>query len=195
MDDLVSLFQARRTITEMLSDRGYHVPEDIKCHSLEQFKVLFHQKQFDVLVKDPNPCYVKFVLLHKARPTLLREYINQIREKEISENDELLLIIRNKPNITLLKITKEFKNIQIFWLRNLIINITQHHLNPKYKKLSEPEIEGVLKQYHLTSRFQLPLMLNDDPISKYFGFKSGTVCEITRNSNTNGDYISYRCVK
>lgn len=195
MDDLVSLFQARQTVIEMLQDRGYEVPDNLKCDNLSEFKQLFNQKQFDVLVKTPNPCYVKFVLLHKVRPNMLRDYINQIREKDISEADELLLIIRNKPNSALLKITKEFKNIQIFWIRNLIINITHHRLNPKYRKLTESEIENILKQYHITSRFQLPLMLTDDPISKYFGFKSGTVCEINRHSNTNGDYLSYRCVK
>ena len=195
MDDLASLFQARKTVIEMLQDRGYIITDELHCDKITDFKQLYNNKKCDIQVKDPSPCYVKFVLLHKVRPNMLRDYINQIREKNIGESDDLLLIIRNKPNSTLLKITKEFKNIQIFWLRNLIINITHHSLNPEYRKLNENEIEALIRQYNLSSRFQLPLMLNDDPISKYFGYKTGTVCEVKRNSHTNGDYISYRCVK
>ncbi len=195
MDDLASLFQARKTVIEMLEDRGFTLDPQLNCDKINDFKTMYNEKRCDILVKEPKPCYVKFVLIHKVRPNILREHINQIREKLIDEEDELILVIKNKPNSTLLKITKEFKNIQIFWLRNLIINITRHALNPKFRKLAEPEVEGILKKYHLNSRFLLPIMLNDDPVSKYFGFKTGNVCEVVRNSKTNGDYISYRCVK
>lgn len=195
MDDFTPLFQARKTVIEMLTDRGFSIPSELNCDKITDFKQIYNEKRCDILVKDPCPCYVKFVLLHKVRPNILRDYINQIREKQISEADELIIIIRNKPNSTLLKITKEFQNIQIFWLRNLIVNITRHDLNPKFRKLSEHEIECTLRTYHLNSRFLLPIMLTDDPISKYFGFKTGNVCEVTRNSKTNGTYICYRCVK
>ena len=195
MDDLASLFQARKTVIEMLQDRGFTINPELNCEKITNFKQIYNEKKCDILVKEPSPCYVKFVLLHKVRPNILRDYINQIREKTISESDELIIVIRNKPNSTLLKITKEFRNIQIFWLRNLMVNITRHSLNPKFRKLSEEEIEAILKTYHLNSRYLLPIMLSDDPISKYFGFKNGNVCEVTRTSKTNGNYICYRCVK
>lgn len=195
MDELTSLFQARKTVIEMLTDRGYQVDSELSCDKVSDFKQLYNEKKCDILVKNPVSCYIKFVLLHKVRPNILRDYINQIREKHISEVEDLIIVIRNKPNSTLFKITKEFKNIQIFWLRNLIVNITHHKLNPQFRKLTEDEINTILNKYNISSRYQLPIMLNDDPISKYFGFKSGVVCEVSRISKTNGEYVSYRCVK
>ena len=195
MDELALLFKARSTIIEMLYDRGYTIEDGLKYDKLSEFKKLYNEKKCDILVKEPKQCYVKFVLLHKVRPNMLRDYINQIREKHIGNTDELIIVVQNKPNSTLLKITKEFKNIQIFWLRNLIVNITHHKLNPKFRKLEEDEISDLLHKYNISSRYQLPIMLNDDPISKYFGFKTGAVCEVNRSSITNGNYISYRCIK
>ena len=195
MDELALLFKARSTIIEMLYDRGYTIEDGLKYDKLSEFKKLYNEKKCDILVKEPKQCYVKFVLLHKVRPNMLRDYINQIREKHIGNTDELIIVVQNKPNSTLLKIKKEFKNIQIFWLRNLIVNITHHKLNPQFRKLTEDEINTILNKYNISSRYQLPIMLNDDPISKYFGFKSGVVCEVSRISKTNGEYVSYRCVK
>ena len=196
MDDIHLIFKARQTVVEMLQDRNYSVPDSLLNEQLGDFKTAHSNKRLDIFVTQPHKCYVKFVLLHKIRPNILREYITQLKESHL-DGDEgtLILVLRNKPNNTLYKLTGEFKNIQIFWLRNLIVNITHHRLVPKHEKLTEAEVEQLLSRYKLTSRNQLPMMFRDDPISQYFGYKSGNVCRITRNSVTSGEYITYRCVK
>ena len=152
MDDIVSLFKARKTCIEMLTDRGYVVSDNLKCNNENEFKKMYNNKQCDMLINEPQKCYVRFVLINKVRPNMLRDNINQIRENQVDESEDIILVIRNKPNSTLLKITREFKNIQIFWLRNLIINITHHILVPKHRKLNEKEIDEVLKKYSLVNR-------------------------------------------
>lgn len=196
MDDIHLIFKARQTVVEMLRDRKYEIPDNLLNEKIGDFKTAHANKKLDIYVTNPKKCYVKFVLLHKTRPNILREYISQLKESHLDGDDgTLILVLRNKPNNTLNKLSNEFHNIQIFWLRNLIVNITHHKLVPKFEKIDESDIEPLLKNYKLSSRSQLPMMLRDDPISKYFGYKSGTVCRITRRSVTSGEYITYRCVK
>ena len=195
MDDIDSLYKARQTVVEMLTDRGYTIPDEVPCDSMTQFKKLYANKQCDIFVKEPHKCYVKFVLTHKVRPNILREHIKTLREGDLEDEDDLVMVIRNKPNSTLLRITKEYPNVQIFWIRYLMVNITHHALNPTFVKMTDPEIEALLKQYRLTSRYQLPIMLKDDPISRYYAFSTGTVTRVIRSSVTSGEYVSYRCIK
>ena len=195
MDDINSLFQARKTVIEMLKDRGFTVPDSLQCDKLNDFKTLFNNKNCDIFIKEPSLCYVKFILHHKIRPNALRDIVTQLVENQLSDDGNLIVVTRNKPNSALQKISKTYKGLQIFWVKNLVVNITKHKLNPKFQVLPESEVDALLKRYNLTTRFQLPLMLKDDPISQYFGLKSGTVCQVIRNSVSSGQHNSYRCVK
>ena len=193
--DLTLLYKCRKTIIELLRDRKYNVPLVFDCEKFSDFKQLHINKQLDIFVKEPKKCYVKFIVLNKTRPQLIREYIEDIQSKYTEADGNIILILKNKPHNSLFKVSKEYKNIQFFWLDELVNNITHHRLNPKFEKLSENEIVELLKKYNLKSKLSLPLMLPTDAISKYFNFKSGDVCRITKISPTNGIYISYRNIK
>ena len=39
---------------------------------------------------------------------------------------------------------------------------------------------------------QFPLLLKSDPMAKFYGVKNGNLCKIIRQSETSGQYISYR---
>jgi DNA-directed RNA polymerase I, II, and III subunit RPABC1 len=200
MDEITYLYNARNTAIEMLKDRGYTVPIEIECNRITDFRPMYSKKQYDIEVDNPTKCYVKFILHTKVRPNNIRDLVSQIRDtSDTTENkdinDNIIIVIKNKPNSTLKKLTKEFKGIQIFWIKLLVINITKHKLNPTFIKITEPEIEDLLTKLKLQSRQQLPLMLKDDPISLYFNFSSGNVCKVVSKSITNGEYVSYRCIK
>ena len=195
MDDYSSIYQARKTTIEMLEDRGYIVPESVKCDTFNDFKQQVYNKKCDILVTEPTKCYVKFVLISRVRPNTLREYITQIREKIVGEEDELILVIKNKPNTTLTRISKEFKGVQIFWIRNLLANITKHRFNPKFELVPDEEIIELLRKLQVKSKMHLPQMLKDDPISLYYGYKIGSIIKIIRISETSGKSVSWRVVK
>lgn len=194
-NDLKILFSCHKTLIEMLTDRGFNVPDIFKCNELNDFKYLYQNKQVDIFVKEPIKCFAKFVLINKARPQLIREIIDEIRKDYTGDDGNIIIILRNKPHNSLFKINKEFKNIQFFWISELVNNLTRHRLNPKFIKLSESEILELMSKYNLRSKIQLSIMLQSDPISKYFNFQSGDICKIIRNSPSNGEYISYRCIK
>ena len=59
---------------------------------------------------------------------------------------------------------------------------------------NKEEIDKIMKQYLLKNKFQLPLILNTDPICKYLNIPQNSIVKITRPSITSGEYILYRYV-
>ena len=53
------------------------------------------------------------------------------------------------------------------WCKQLQFNITKHMLVPNHIKLDEDEENFIIQKYNLKSKFQLPLILKNDPISRY----------------------------
>lgn len=105
----------------------------------------------------------------------------------------------NKSNILeyLNGICREF---QIFNLKQLQFNITKHKLQPKFEVLSDTnDVNEIYEKYGLIVDGKLkqafPFILKTDPIAKYYGLKTGNLIKITKNSETSGEYVSYRvCV-
>lgn len=117
----------------------------------------------------------------------------------LKENDELIIIIHDKmTNTELLEssLAKYYlKNkifIQVFWINSLQIKIVDHDFVPQHRVLNENEKNKLISNYNITSFNQLPIILQTDPIAKYYGMKRGDICEITRPSETSGQYIAYR---
>ena len=75
------------------------------------------------------------------------------------------------------------------------MNITHHQYVPKHEKISNELIPEIIEKYNLSTINQLPLLDKIDPISKYYDFKPGDVCKITRTNRISGISTIYRLVK
>jgi len=87
---------------------------------------------------------------------------------------------------------KKIKNInvpfrQIFSYNTLIYNATKHKLVPKHELLKMGEEYSFIKK----EINNIPTILRDDPIAKYYGYEHGDICKITRN---NYAIVYRRCV-
>jgi len=83
---------------------------------------------------------------------------------------------------------------EVFWFKQLTFNVSNHSLVPKHELL-HPIIKNELKElYFLNSIHQLPTILNDDPVAKWYGMKPGDICKITRENPNVGQSIIYRLV-
>ena len=201
MDDIEKLFRSRRTILEMLSDRGYSVSNELFIDDKDSFKKLFYSKNLDFRVDclGKAPVFIKWMLNFKIKPNMIKETIDTIRDENFTEDSpgKIILVTKAKPNTNISKIfkEKEFRGTELFWLNTVIFNITKHILVPKHTKMSEEEVRKLLAELYIQNKFHLPIMLKNDPITRYLDLSSGDVCRITRYSPTCGHYFSYRVVK
>jgi DNA-directed RNA polymerase I, II, and III subunit RPABC1 len=201
MDDIEKLFRARKTILEMLIDRGYTISKDLMIEDKVEFKKLFYSKNLDFRVEQDGktPVFIKWMLNFKIKPNMIKETIDIIREENFADDNssKIILITKAKPNTNISKIfkDKEFRGTELFWLNTVIFNITHHTLVPKHTKMGDDEVKKLLSELFIHNKFHLPLMLKSDPITRYLDLSSGDVCRITRYSPTSGQYYSYRVVK
>ncbi len=77
--------------------------------------------------------------------------------------------------------------------RGAKVDITEHALVPKHEIMKKDDVEEVTKEFHCTV-FDLPKILDTDPMVLKIGAKPGDVIRITRDSATAGWTYYYRHV-
>ena len=202
MADIINnwIKRSRKTVIELLQDRKYDLSEvDNILTDDDSFNTYNTDDNLDIYVKNPDKeIYVKFIKVLKVKPQTLRDLISKINTEILSlENKKILLVLLSKPNNTVLKIKNEpfCNNIEIFWIRHLLVNITKHTFVPRHELLDKSLHDDIMGKFSLTQVKQLPIILKSDPISKYYGFQSGDICKITRKNKISGISVIYRLVK
>lgn len=209
MDETQFLYNSWKTSLELASDRGYVVNDNYNNITSKEFKYMLSNRtnkdsNIDIICNEhhdePNKVlYIKYILALKIKPSSIKEVYEEIKEKnQDNKNIDLILILKTKPNNSILKLQKDkqYCNIQIYWCKQLQFNVTKHELVPVHRRLSEDEGNSILTRYSLTAKNQLPILLKDDIVSKYYNFKSGDVIEITQTKTSqNSEYKFYRCVR
>ena len=89
-----------------------------------------------------------------------------------------------------------FKNhnifIQIYNIGNLTINITKHEFVPELRILNKIDAKKIMNKYHVNDLNQFPIFSINDVQAKFYGVRSGDLCEIIRKSETAGFFKTYR---
>jgi DNA-directed RNA polymerase subunit H (RpoH/RPB5) len=175
--------------------------------SIDEFVFMLNSDSMvDIVAKHPTTgvlYYVHFMI--ENRVLTKRDFlstIDRIRADNEENVDEagLNIIIVYDHNLINNTVKKELANneaftgIEFFLYRELQFNITKNKIVPQHIPLSKEEAIEVLESYKCT-RAMLPRLLVTDPVARYFGMKSGTICKIIRNSRSVGEYITYRLVR
>lgn len=199
MDEITKLYKARITVLEMMNDRGIDYPASLNIEKIEQFRIEYYSRNIDIFINHQGQrIFIKFLINSKIKPNQIKDIIEGLKTEHLEkETDKLILIIKPKPNSTILKIIKEkeYRFVEIFWLNNVVFNITKHVLVPKHIKMTEDEIKIIMDKHYILAKSIFPVMNRDDPIARYLNLSSGDLCKIIRKSQTSGEYISYRVVK
>ena len=87
----------------------------------------------------------------------------------------------------------EFPQTEVFQEIELMVNILEHDLQPKFRLLNKKEVEEYFESFQNKKR-EMPRILDSDPVSRYFGAKNGDIIEIIRPSVTSIDAITFRIV-
>lgn len=193
-----NIYRARKTVLEMMEDRGYDISNQIKDIPFELFLETISDNSLEMFFegnKSKNDCIAYFLITSITKKEF-NSLIHSLFKKYDNDNLVIILITIGKPSSTIKKEiinNDDYKNISLFQLNRLIVNITHHNIVPKHRVLDEEEISEICEKLSIRKE-QFPKILVSDPISKYYGVKVGNVFEITRFSAAVGNYISYRQV-
>ncbi|KAK6928876.1 RNA polymerase, subunit H/Rpb5 C-terminal, partial [Dillenia turbinata] len=194
------LFLARRTVLEMLRDRGYSVPDSELQRPLSQFRFDFGiNPDFDrlricaPLVSNPSK---KILVIFCGREEIKKQDIlgvfSQITERVNLQR--VILVLRGRINHYAQKEADNFAiKVEIFKINDLLVNITKHALQPKFEVLSAEEKAKLSEKYKLDNK-QYPWMLATDAIARYYGLEKGQVVKITYTGGCADSLITYRCI-
>jgi DNA-directed RNA polymerase subunit H (RpoH/RPB5) len=199
---------AKKNILTMLEDRKYTFSKE-----------LFNQIDNESIVIDgikDNKGLSVFVVMGRADDKSMAHFLvenmkNNVNFPQSGSDVEKIQALKNCRIILLIEgsfydfpksnALRDIENLEIFGLKESMVNITKHKYQPKFRFLSDDEITELIKKVGngVTSnsvRQTLPFICIDDPINRYYGGKPpsktyrGDVYEIVRN----GTSISYRAV-
>ena len=197
--DKNNLYKIRNTVLEMISDRGYIVPES-EILTFEEFIIKNSNNNLDIYINDEFKKKQIYVYFHNEQKAFgKKDLLNLFQEKITKYKDEhinLIILLKDKENSSIAKeLGKEiYKNVEIFVKKYMIFNYSRHVYVPKHIILSPEEEIEVLEKYN-TTKGKFPKISKSDPIAKYYGMQTDQICKIIRKSPEVGEYIYYRLVR
>jgi len=202
-DAFTRIFRVRRTVHELLRDRGYMVDQADIDLSEDEFKAQFSERpdreRLTVFVQkrdDPtNQIYVFWPTDPKVGVKPIKRYMEKMAEDDVKR---AILVVQQSMTAFAKQAIADMcasagYTLEQFQEAELLVNITEHVLVPKHVTLSKEEKTTLLQKYKLKES-QLPRMQLADPIARYYGLARGQVVKIVRPSETAGKYVTYRLV-
>ncbi len=194
------LYRVLKTCYKLLRKRGYLVDDKNFNMTSEQFRAEYgahvDRAAIQILTQKQNEpddkIYVFFWGVEKLSQANVSEYYKKMKETDISR---AILVISAPMTSAAKNMLKKFASkgarIEIFYDKELLVDITEHKLVPTHVLLTQLEKEELLRRYRLKES-QLPRIQQVDPVARYLGLKPRDVVRIDRPSETAGRYITYR---
>ncbi|GJS89707.1 DNA-directed RNA polymerase V subunit 5A [Tanacetum coccineum] len=193
-------YLSRRTLLEMLRDRGYDISNEDIDMTLQHFRDL-HGQTVDVdrlrisasHVSDVNDKILAvFCGTGAVKVNVIRWIATQIMNMD--SLNRLIIVVQSHITNQAQKAVDLFScKTEIFQITDLLVNITKHVLKPKHRVITDAEKEKLLKKFNLEEK-QLPRMSQKDAIAQYYGLEKGQVIEVTYNGEITGLHVTYRCI-
>lgn len=193
-------YLARRTVLEMLRDRGYLVPNSEIDLSLQEFREKYgpipDEARLRISALHQNDPSDKVLVIFWGANVVKVSGVRAIASQVVDEGTlgRMILVIQSQMTSQAVKSVESFPfKTEIFQIMDLVVNITKHVLKPKHQLLSDEEKESLLKKYSITEK-QLPRMSEKDAIARYYGLKKGQVLKVTYNTEITETHVTYRCI-
>ena len=197
---VLSIHKSRNILLDILNTRGFKIDE-YKGFSISEIHALFVNKQLDMMINNDigKKVYIKYYLDKSIRPANIHDIIDDLFniEQVLSENDDLIIIIKDEPNDSLRKLQNSIYAhdkifITIINIERLQFNILNHNLVPKHRVLTEIECDEIKKRYNILNDSDIPEISRFDPVAQVIGIRPGQICEIERSSKTSITSKFYR---
>ena len=201
---VISIYKSRKNLLEILEERSFNT-EKYNNLSIGELGILVETEQLDMLLdneKTNKKIYVKYYVNKQIKTQNIYDIIEDLFHLEniLSKSDDLMIIIKDEPNDTLLQIIKdiwmnESIYISLVNIKRLQFNILKHELVPKHIVLSKEEEEEFKRKYNILSNNQIPDISFFSPVSIVMGFRPEDVIKIERKSRTSIKSNFYRVCK
>ena len=176
-------YRSQNTIFELLRDRGYKIDDKNKVSDFSK------ENNYEIISKKKEESILVTWIQCDVGIDIIKKLYNRLKEDNILN----CIIIKNEKLTnaakTVIEESSNSRKIQVFDIKNVIINITKHVLVPKHELLSEEQSKILLSNYRVQKN-QLPRIFISDPVVKYYGWKRGDIIKISRS---NGEQ-TYRCI-
>ena len=195
------------TLSEMIIDRGFSFDENKEDLVKKMLEFNAEKETLNFKANDKN---LTLTIPDEDVPKKEIKLLIRSEFSKLAEKDSLILIICNKEFYQDESLFYHMDDrVCIFSLDSLLFNVTKHRWVPNHMRVNVRERTYIMKKYNLKSPLSLPLINVRDPIFKYYGWRRGDICRITRypksyprsapNSQTKigsgtGAYISYRYI-
>lgn len=172
----VILDKIKKNITSMLENRSYtniifnEEENYIKCTNLEG-----------------NEVYIFIFTNDKLNINGIKEYVS-ILETDNIKNSIIVYAddITSSARKFVISLTDTI-NIELFAFKEMMYNLTQNKYYNKHEKLNSKDAAQFISTYGK----DIPVLLKNDIVVRYFNFQKGDIIRIYRNNGT----ISYRILK
>jgi DNA-directed RNA polymerase subunit H (RpoH/RPB5) len=212
------IYEARLNAGQMLRDRGYSLEPKVSDIPFEEFIDRVNSRSMiDMYAEKPDEqdvghrrVFVRF--LHSLFGSQKRLQQSSVDKEiafvvnsltELDKNNEgtevaIVFVCEKTPHKNLEGLLpSRYPNVEVLLFDQLQINPTRHFLVPPHELLPREEEDAFLTRINRDksqARRELPRIASTDPIVRWYGFRSGRICKVTRTSEQTGRSIYYRLV-
>lgn len=146
------------------------------------YRTLIEEKDIKQILSKINVKENKIVIKTNKNNYLL--YITDDDLQSINKNQNILKLLKNNEKYNKIIVCENFekktmeqlylyKNIEIFTKKYILLNILEHHLQPKFEFIDEKELEDLN-----IKKNQFPKMESIDPVSRYLNLNPGDIIKV-----------------
>ena len=201
---IINIYNSRKNLLEILEERGFSIA-NYSNFSITDVGILTENNQLDMLLENASTkqkIYVKYYVTKLIKPQNIYDIVEDLFHLEsiLEKKDDLMIIIKDEPNDTLLENIKDIWvtdkiYISLVNIKRLQFNILKHILVPKHTILNENETELFMKKYNILDNTQIPDISYFSPVAIVIGLRPNNIVKIERSSRTSIKSDFYRICK
>jgi DNA-directed RNA polymerase I, II, and III subunit RPABC1 len=154
------------------------------------YKILDRDDERILAMKPDNTQMCVFVTnATKFNVESIQEHISMMSKMNLTHS---IIVYKDNATPVAKKIIDESQDliIELFHVDDLQYNLTKHTLVPLHELYAK---KGSVKNSEFKKKYsdKIPILLKNDPVSRFYGFQKGDIIKITRKD----DYVTFRIVK